>query len=1058
VQSNADKLSLEFFAGLWLGGSGAVGVYEEQADTVVRSSSTSQHQSVPDRANHVLAQEEGLKLHVKRVGTLIGYLLIEGTTRCHSADSLQPIIEMARSSIPFFILDQAVLMAAAEQIGQLTASFPTREAKWMAYLYVAEASLALVCHVHGLPNPRQHKWTELALSFDFLCRCKRHESALLASVEITRQTIDKPHFWYVFTSIARTLGSPEPATRDALSHLVDAAANLFPDEVASHVNVILRYPVDAERNLVITANRVLLRRELRNDGDIELIAAILNGVVQQYPEFLPDMIRTLLDDLEASAGLLPDTRSSVVRLAMEVLNRNGNFDLAILLATQASIWLATTPQLTLMPSERAGLLNQIGICMRYAGQSKHALSLYEEALEWLGCDTNSHDVRAVLRNRAAVLRELHQYRAAIEAIVALIPHAGTSELRGLVVSQATCYFEMGAIESAQTLLEKNFTLINGFGSGAPSLIDYASLLAYLWLQAGRRDEALQLLQPLLPEEGHPGQPLLPLVWHFAGLKSDNQVAIRAAIEQLSKLFISISANSLSRLVITVITELDTAMIANGQAACAEALLRVIGDKADIERCPHSWQIDLLLAGHAQRRGASQHGEQDLRKALVRFQTGLAYATETDDILSFTSPHGKASASLTLQAINMFSHEPGARFFLAILAADIRCAPMLAFRLRNELGLLPPLIDPDAELDRLHQLLRETPAVLLQFVGTHDDVLLLRSWLSDTGELTGDVRRVGHTEDDVTATVNRLAFALARTSPSVSDLALDTVRGWKQLASNVQTCVSDLPVDLPLMIVSGPIGENALTLSLGHRQPICFAPSIAALIALRERRRAQMPPSAPSLFTFATWFNRELAASAAALAEVTVIGREIAERKGLESTHCTGCEATREALLGGLKEAGIAWLACHGHIRRGTRSVDLYVAADGHLPPADLNRINSDLRSAHLVNWQELALLEKAPQIVISSACDSGLTHITPGGERLGLERPLFCAGTRVFIAPLWPVPTRIVQQEVTILLDKMMGQTATSLVEHVFELRAESARAGVVPLAREALAVFGDGL
>jgi hypothetical protein len=64
----------------------------------------------------------------------------------------------------------------------------------------------------------------------------------------------------------------------------------------------------------------------------------------------------------------------------------------------------------------------------------------------------------------------------------------------------------------------------------------------------------------------------------------------------------------------------------------------------------------------------------------------------------------------------------------------------------------------------------------------------------------------------------------------------------------------------------------------------------------------------------------------------------------------------------------------------------------------------------------------------------------------------------VFIAPLWPVPTRIVQQEVTILLDKMMGQTATSLVEHVFELRAESARAGVVPLAREALAVFGDGL
>src|SRR5262249_30933565 len=189
------------------------------------------------------------------------------------------------------------------------------------------------------------------------------------------------------------------------------------------------------------------------------------------------------------------------------------------------------------------------------------------------------------------------------------------------------------------------------------------------------------------------------------------------------------------------------------------------------------------------------------------------------------------------------------------------------------------------------------------------------------------------------------------------------------------------------------GETALSLAR-TKHVMCFIPSLGALIALRERRL-----SLPSgfgwrpkhLFDFAVWFDRELPAEARALSRVVQDGEGIANAHGLAYEAASAEGATGTRLLEGFAIADVARIACHGRVLPHAEAVDLLVAANGHLPPADLTEIID--ADPHILSWQKLAALPKAPVIVFSSACDSGLTVVNTGGERLGLERPLFVAGS-----------------------------------------------------------------
>ncbi|MGH8968471.1 MAG: CHAT domain-containing protein, partial [Actinomycetes bacterium] len=99
------------------------------------------------------------------------------------------------------------------------------------------------------------------------------------------------------------------------------------------------------------------------------------------------------------------------------------------------------------------------------------------------------------------------------------------------------------------------------------------------------------------------------------------------------------------------------------------------------------------------------------------------------------------------------------------------------------------------------------------------------------------------------------------------------------------------------------------------------------------------------------------------------------------------DGTREALDG----ARLAHVAAHGRFRSDNPLFSCLEMADGPLTVYDLER------------------LRRAPEVLVLSACDSGLSDVKPGDELMGLAAAVMSLGTRTLIASVVPVadePTR----------------------------------------------------
>lgn len=131
----------------------------------------------------------------------------------------------------------------------------------------------------------------------------------------------------------------------------------------------------------------------------------------------------------------------------------------------------------------------------------------------------------------------------------------------------------------------------------------------------------------------------------------------------------------------------------------------------------------------------------------------------------------------------------------------------------------------------------------------------------------------------------------------------------------------------------------------------------------------------------------LAAGGAALPHAALELEGVAEawsRQGapLPATHAS---ATRDHWLAHAPRASMLHLACHGQFRADN-------PAFSHL----------QLHDAPLT-LEEIAQGRLQADLVVLSACDSGVSRIRPGNELLGLVRAFGLAGARAVIASHWPV-------------------------------------------------------
>jgi CHAT domain-containing protein len=116
-------------------------------------------------------------------------------------------------------------------------------------------------------------------------------------------------------------------------------------------------------------------------------------------------------------------------------------------------------------------------------------------------------------------------------------------------------------------------------------------------------------------------------------------------------------------------------------------------------------------------------------------------------------------------------------------------------------------------------------------------------------------------------------------------------------------------------------------------------------------------------------------------------------------------------------------------------------------------LGADDREDGLLQAREIYRLPLAADLVVLSACESGVGSLVTGEGMLGLVHALLSAGSSAALASLWLVDDRATVE----LMERFYTRASeTSVAEALRAAQAEAAAAGVHPARWAAFAVFGD--
>lgn len=229
-----------------------------------------------------------------------------------------------------------------------------------------------------------------------------------------------------------------------------------------------------------------------------------------------------------------------------------------------------------------------------------------------------------------------------------------------------------------------------------------------------------------------------------------------------------------------------------------------------------------------------------------------------------------------------------------------------------------------------------------------------------------------------AELDSLRFALHRLARGPSGQIADAVFGAAAAAASALDLALIRPLlpavgDRPLVLVpTGPL----------HALPWAALPSLAG-------RPVAVAPSVLS------WLRAVRAASrhrGTGTAWIAGPGLEHAEPE-VQALHAVdggrllvGASATVDAVLSAMGSCAVTHIAVHGRFRSDQPLFSALELADGPLYVHDLDR------------------LRQAPRLLVLSACEAGLSAVSPGDELMGLAAALLGKGTATLVASVVPVP------------------------------------------------------
>jgi CHAT domain-containing protein len=293
----------------------------------------------------------------------------------------------------------------------------------------------------------------------------------------------------------------------------------------------------------------------------------------------------------------------------------------------------------------------------------------------------------------------------------------------------------------------------------------------------------------------------------------------------------------------------------------------------------------------------------------------------------------------------------------------------------------------ADLERLALLQGQTypleldpESVLVEYFAVGDDLcVFVQTGQGTRGQrLNGALRRV-----------ERLSSTVYLTMQAASVVRDERRMAW--LETSARQVLQRLHAELiaPIADWLEP-GQRLILIPHGVLHRIPFAALHDGSEYLIQQREVVIGPSASAL----TFCRRSVTTSNK---HRLVVGHSdsgqlpgaIAEAQGVAQLLGARClleaEATRRQVLEHARGADVIHLATHGFARLDAPLFSYLSLADGHLSALDCFELELDC------------------SLVTLSACESGLAHIAPGDEQMGLPRALLYAGARSVLQTLWRV-------------------------------------------------------
>lgn len=195
--------------------------------------------------------------------------------------------------------------------------------------------------------------------------------------------------------------------------------------------------------------------------------------------------------------------------------------------------------------------------------------------------------------------------------------------------------------------------------------------------------------------------------------------------------------------------------------------------------------------------------------------------------------------------------------------------------------------------------------------------------------------------------------------------------------------------LPLGALRLPDGRYCI-----EQTAVVYTPSISALAVLR----AAQPPGRTALLSVRVAAEEDLRGRGGGFEADT-----LRPAPGWRLSSLAGTEATPEEVLGGIEQADLAYIACHGYQDHTDPENSALRLSDGtdrpsrHTDPSSQRARRSFLRARDLAG-------SRTPSRVVLRACSVGWHEPDhPGEDFTGLPRALLRGGTRTVLAPIWQV-------------------------------------------------------